>query len=89
MKAPTKLTEHAVERFMERHITGQVLYEEAERRLNAVRARATHLEDIPDENQEIWVGHEPGSVQEILMVVSDGTVRTVLPLGATRPKWRR
>lgn len=87
MKAPTKLTHHAVERFIERYAPG-MRHAEAVQRLHAIRCLATHVEDIPGEDQEIWAGTEPGSGHEILLVVHDGTVRTVLPLGSKKPAWR-
>lgn len=88
MKAPLLITDHAVERFIERHIPGED-YVRAVQRLNAIRCQAEHVEDIPGEpGQEIWRGREAGSLVDILMVVKNHLVTTVLPIGATRPNRR-
>lgn len=59
----------------------------------AVCSRAYHVENIPDERQSIWaftVCGGPNQGRTALMVVAqDGTVRTVLPPEAARPKGRR
>lgn len=91
MKAPIALDPegHAVQRFIERYFASEsdISFEEAERRLNAVRCRAEFVEEIPGEGQELWCGHEDGSLVEVLMVVQDGVVRTVL--GTWNPSKRR
>lgn len=75
---------HAVERLVERHYPGDD-GDRAYARLDAMRRRARHVEDIPDEGgQELWVDPETG----IQMVAKAGTIRTVLPVGARRPAWR-
>lgn len=86
MKPPTNLTEHAINRFIERHVP-RMSFEDARGVLETIRATAQHVEDLPDEGQEIWRGCDAFS--SVLMVVRDGWVRTVLPPGSERPKGRR
>ncbi len=87
MKAPTSFTEHALDRYIERWCPGTKRHEARQvLRFIAVVA-AVHVEDLPDEGQEIWRG--PGAFREVLMVVRDGEVTTVLPKGAKRPETRR
>ena len=89
MKFPTEITEHAIQRFNERYFEGRLSYDEASRRLDAVRCAAVHVEDIPDEDQEIWAGREPGSIVDVLLCCADGVIKTVLPPGSQRPATRR
>lgn len=93
MRAPRALDPegHSVRRFIERCFPPgtEISFVQAEQRLQAIRCFAEHVEDIPDEGQEIWRGYEEGSVAEVLMVVRDGVVRTVLPPGSRRPASRR
>lgn len=90
MIAPSRYTEHALQRFIERW--GPML--DAEDALHtATVTGAYHIEDVPDERQSIWgfvVQGGPRKGEVALMVVSaDGTVRTVLPSGSRRPEKRR
>lgn len=90
MKAPSRYTDHALERFIERW--GPM--SDAKHELHAATvSRAYHIEDVPDEKQSIWgfvVLQGPRKGETALMVVSaDGTVRTVLPSGSKRPTNRR
>lgn len=92
MRAPYKLDDegHAVDRFIERYLRGEwdcVVRGDAECLLESIRANAVHVEDLPDEGQEIWRG--PNGWRDVLLVVRDGVVTTVLPMGATRPAGRR
>lgn len=79
-----RITDHAVDRLIERHCPGES-WGDAYMRLDAMRRRATHVEDIADEDgQELWVDPETG----IQMVAKGGWIKTVLPVGARRPGWR-
>lgn len=98
MKAPLEFTEHALDRFIERHFEAfqdkptRIADLKAHYRENArgvleyIRAHAVFVEDLPDEGQEIW--HGPSEFSYVLLVVRDGLVTTVLPAGATRPEGR-
>jgi|JI10StandDraft_1071094.scaffolds.fasta_scaffold76126_5 hypothetical protein len=83
MQAPDVLATHAVERYRERHAPA-LTFDEAKQRLYTLLPRATHVEDVPAEQQEIWC--LPG---KILIVTKAGVVKTVLPAGATAPASRR
>lgn len=74
---------HAVQRFIERCFApGAVIrFEEAERRLNVVRSRAFYVDNI-DNGQQLWRGFDVLLEREVLMVVKDGVVRTVLAPGS-------
>ena len=109
MKPPMRLDDrnHALERFIERwwpwtpaelrlrspQKKTEALRPRLEELNMAVRSRAYHVENIPDERQSIWafvVCGGPNQGRTALMVVSqDGTVRTVLPPEAKRPANRR
>lgn len=88
---PHKLDDdgHSVERFIERHYgdDDKPSYKDAEAVLNSIREHAVFVEDLPDEGQQIWRVFYPYA--EVKMVVRDGVVCTVLPVGAERPKHRR
>lgn len=81
MTPPTSLDDegHSVQRFIERYldVSSTISVEEAERRLHGIRCRAEFVENI-DNGQELWKGREEGSVTDVLMVVKDGVVRTVV-----------
>ncbi len=82
---PVKVTEHAVERFIERW--------EPSMSASAARARLLHyaglatFKEHPPGEPEIWEHFLVGG--SILLVVRDGLVETVLPPGAKRPASRR
>ncbi len=88
--APSRYTEHALERFIERW---GPMRDPAEALRIAVATRATHVENVPNEQQSIWgfvVLDGPRRGDTALIVVSaDGTVRTVLPSGSKCPPTRR
>lgn len=101
MKTPPKIPElprstphkldddgHAVARFIERHYpdNAKPTTKEATEILDVIRATSVHVEDVPDEGQEIWRGR--GAFHPVKMVVRDGVVTTVLPRDAERPKHR-
>lgn len=91
MKGPYKLDDqgHSVARFIERHYPDDAKPSivDATTILNVILATAVFVEDVPDEGQQIWRGS--GAFSKVKMVVRDGVVTTVLPLGAERPKDRR
>lgn len=83
---PYTATSHAIGRFVERYPIAGVP-DTAAGRLHQAMRNAIHVEDIPDEGQEIWKGTDNG--RTVLMVVRDGVVKTVLPTGSRRPAHRR
>lgn len=90
MKAPSRFTQHALDRFIERW--GPLRNAKDALHMATVTG-AYHVEDVPDEHQSIWgfvVQSGPRKGEIALMVVSaDGTVRTVLPPGSKKPANRK
>ena len=76
---PTRLSAHAIQSFVKRCFppSTQISYEEATRRLHAIRSSAT-FEDEIDDGQGLWRGREPGSSADVLLVVKNGLVQAVL-----------
>lgn len=79
MKAPDRLSKHAIDRFIERHYPDEAKpsYADAADVLQMICQLAVHIEDIPGENgQEAWRGR--GAFTRVIMIVFDGEVKTVL-----------
>lgn len=88
---PHKLDDdgHSLDRFLERHYPDaqKPKRSDAETILNVIRATAVFVEHVKDEGQEIWRG--AGAFHDVLMVVRDGVVCTVLKKDSVRPATRR
>lgn len=72
----TIVSDHAVERFIERHVPGWQ-HTSAKWLLERISERAIYQEH-EDQHQEIWKGPR-GLFQDLVLIVCDGTLRTVLP----------
>jgi hypothetical protein len=102
-RKPTEVSEHALDRLVERH--GEVLplvafkihpgtfRQWALGRLMTAMANATFVEFEAGNDQAIWTTNvkwtELYESAVLLVVGANGTVRTVLPRGARKPKERR
>ena len=97
--SPTKISDHAIQRFRERWLLGHKNYQPDQWRgdylssfLHINVARAIRVENIPNEKQSIWrwIGTHLGDIVEVLFVVNaDGYVTTFLPPGARKPANRK
>lgn len=95
---PTSVSDHAIDRFMERWGSTTIEPPCIREKYSAVLheiilARASRVEDIPRERQSIWrydgklFEHE--RVELLLVVTASGCVSTVLPPGTKKPAARR
>lgn len=86
-KPPSVITEHAIDRYIERHRKG---WARPDARRELIREASTaSLHEVPTGADPIWIT----SSGRLLVVSIDGTVRTVLPMGSRatnrRPRRRR
>ena len=82
---PISISEHAVDRLIERHLPQlRDYWSEANRVLHELRCRAELVENCPSDldgqGQSIWRARREGSVAWVLLVVDHkGEIKTVLP----------
>jgi hypothetical protein len=70
---PTKITSHAVDRYLERWLDGKLSWASCAAVLNHILVNAQFIEQ-EDQNQSIW------DIDGMMIVVdNEGLVRTVLP----------
>lgn len=96
LRSPCSVTDHAIDRFIERWgVMPSTSREHVETLLHErVIARALRFENIEREKQSIWryVGPlpwEPHDVEILMVVRADGFVTTFLPPGSRKPSSRR
>lgn len=84
MMAPTSVSEHAFQRLHQRW--GEIFevpLDELENFIMSALSKAVFVEYERGNDQEFW------QIEGILLVVSGGVVRTILPPGSARPANRR
>jgi len=82
MPQPKALSDHAIRRYLQRWRPNWT-YADAKRELESILPRTRFVEDEPPHG-EIW--EAPNGMR--LGVRRDGTVATVLPMGAIRTRYR-